>query len=67
MTKSVMLSLLNRAATGNEMLAMIDSFTDNQPAFDYIESPMIETALVGQPTLDPIEFWFDCATSASVH
>lgn len=56
MTKSVMLSLLNRAATGNEMLAMIDSFTDNQPAFDYIESPMIETALVGQPTLDPIEF-----------
>jgi hypothetical protein len=46
MTKDLMLTLLNRAATGNEMLAMIDSFGDNEPA-------EVETA---QPTLEEIQF-----------
>jgi hypothetical protein len=46
MTKSVMLSLLNRANTGNEMLAVLDSFSDN-------ESADVETA---QPTLEEIQF-----------
>jgi len=47
MTKSVMLSLLNRANTGNEMLAMIDSFSDSQPTeveqVEYQNSPTLET------------------------
>jgi len=46
MTKSVMLSLLNRCATGNDMLKMIDGFSDNQPAeveqVDYQNSPTLE-------------------------
>jgi ATP-dependent Zn protease len=46
MTKDLMLTLLNRAATGNEMLAMIDGFSDNEPA-------EVETA---QPTLEEIQF-----------
>ena len=47
-----MLSLLNRAATGNEMLAVIDGFGDNEPAeqVDYQNSPTLET----------IEFWYHC-------
>ncbi len=46
MTKDLILSLLNRAATGNEMLAVIDGFNDTQPAeVEYNE-----------PTLEPIEF-----------
>ena len=47
MTKSVMLSLLNRASNGNEMLAVIDSFVDTQP--ETVE-------YTNQPTLDAIEF-----------
>ncbi len=47
MTKDLILSLLNRAATGNEMMAVIDGFNDTQPAeVEYNE-----------PTLEPIEFW----------
>lgn len=52
MTKSVMLSLLNRANTGNEMLAMIDSFSDSQPA----EVEQVEYQ--NSPTLETIEFWY---------
>lgn len=51
MTHTVMLSLLNRAANGNEMLALIDSFGDNQPAQDEAVS------YTNQPTLESIEFW----------
>ena len=44
MTKTVMLSLLNRCNTGNELLAVIDSFNDTQPAeVDYQNSPTLET------------------------
>ena len=47
MSKSVMLSLLNRAADGNQLLAVLDSLTeDNQQSSEY-----------NQPTADPIEFW----------
>jgi hypothetical protein len=45
-----MLSLLNRAATGNEMLAVLDSFGDSQPAQDEAVS------YTNQPTLEHIEF-----------
>jgi hypothetical protein len=44
MTKSVMLSLLNRCNTGNDMLAVIDTMIeDNQSEYN-------------QPTIEPIEF-----------
>jgi len=45
MSKSVMLSLLNRAANGNELLAVLDSLSeDSQQSGDNV------------PTLDVIEF-----------
>ena len=47
MTQSVMLSLLNRASNGNEMLALIDSFVDTQP--ETVE-------YTNQPTSEYIEF-----------
>jgi hypothetical protein len=47
MTKEVMFSLLNRAATGNEMLAVIDALNDDQPA---------EVSYQNSPTLEIIEF-----------
>jgi hypothetical protein len=44
MTKDLMLTLLNRAATGNEMLAVIDGFSDTQPEeVEYTNSPTLET------------------------
>ena len=44
MTKDLMLTLLNRASNGNEMLAMIDGFSDDQPAeVEYQNSPTLET------------------------
>ena len=51
MTKEVMISLLNRAATGNEMLAVIDALDDDQPA---------EVSYQNSPTLEIIEFWYHC-------
>jgi len=47
MTKSVILSLLNRASNGNEMLAVIDSLNDTQP--ETVE-------YTNQPTSEHIEF-----------
>jgi hypothetical protein len=47
MTKSVILSLLNRASNGNEMLAVIDSLNDTQP--ETVE-------YTNQPTSEYIEF-----------
>ena len=56
MSKTVALSLLNRANNGAQLLQILDSLIeDNAPAFDVIESPMIEQAL-GIPTLEPIAF-----------
>ncbi len=46
-----MLTLLNRAANGNEMLAVIDGFSDTQPE---------DVEYTNQPTLDTIEFWYRC-------
>jgi len=44
MTHSAMLSLLNRASNGNEMLALIDSFVDTQPeTVEYTNQPTLET------------------------
>jgi len=43
MTHSVMLSLLNRASNGNELLAVLDSFSDTQPeTVEYTNSPTLE-------------------------
>ena len=47
MTKEVMISLLNRANNGDEMLAVIDGFSDTQPE---------DVEYTNQPTLDTIEF-----------
>ena len=52
-----MLSLLAQGNTGSEILSILDTLTaDNVAGFDYIESPMIESAL-GIPTLEEIAFW----------
>ena len=45
MSKSVMLSLLNQAADGNQLLAVLDSLIEND-----------EQSGDNQPTLNPIEF-----------
>ena len=43
MTQTVMLSLLNRASNGNEMLAILDSFVDTQPeTVEYTNQPTSE-------------------------
>ena len=56
MSKSVMLSLLAQGNNGNEILSILDAIVaDNVSGFDYIESPMIESAL-GIPTLKEIAF-----------
>jgi hypothetical protein len=47
MTKEVMLTLLNRAADGNELMAILDSFSDTQPD---------EVGYQNSPTLETIEF-----------
>jgi len=45
MSKSVMLSLLNRATDGNQLLSILDTFVEND-----------EQSGDNQPTLDVIEF-----------
>ena len=56
MSKSVMLSLLAQGNTGTEIMSILDAIVaDNVSGFDYIESPMIETAL-GIPTLEEVAF-----------
>jgi len=45
MSKSVMLSLLNRATDGNQLLSILDTFVEND-----------EQSSDNQPTLDVIEF-----------
>ena len=54
-----MLSMLAQGNTGSEILSILDTLTsDNVSGFDYIESPMIESAL-GIPTLEEIAFWYN--------
>jgi hypothetical protein len=56
MSKSLMLSLLSKGNTGDELLSILDVIAaDNVAGFDYIESPMIEQAL-GIPTLEEVAF-----------
>jgi hypothetical protein len=57
MTKSVMLSLLNRATNGNELLAVLDSFMDTNPVDQHMElMTEMYNKMKSQPTLEPIEF-----------
>ena len=56
MSKQVMISMLRQGNNGNQILSILDAIvSDNVSTFDYIESPMIESAL-GVPTLQEIEF-----------
>lgn len=41
MTKSVMLSLLNRCNSGNDMLAVLDTLVEDSTA-EYTNSPTLE-------------------------
>ena len=41
MTKSVMLSLLNRCNTGNDMLAVLDTLVEDSTV-EYTNSPTLE-------------------------
>lgn len=51
-----MLSLLAQGNTGTEIMSILDAIvSDNVGGYDYIESPMIESAL-GIPTLEEIAF-----------
>lgn len=58
MTKSVMLSLLNRATNGNELLAVLDGFSDTNPVNQHMElmTEMYDKMKSAQPTLETIEF-----------
>lgn len=56
MSKQVMISMLRQGSNGTEILSILDAIaTDNVSNFEYIESPMIESAL-GLPTLQEIDF-----------
>lgn len=56
MSKSVMVSMLRQGNTGNEILSILDALiADGVSGFDYIESPMIESAL-GVPTAFELQF-----------
>jgi hypothetical protein len=45
MTQDLMLSLLNRAANGNELLAVLDTLTDD-----------VAEQSVNEPTLEEVQF-----------
>jgi hypothetical protein len=56
MSTQLLISTLRRGQTGEQILNILDAIaSDNVSGFDYVESPMIETAL-GLPTLQEIEF-----------
>ena len=56
MSKQVIISMLRQGNTGSEILSILDTLaSDNVSNYDYIESPMIESAL-GLPTLTEIDF-----------
>ena len=52
MTNSLMISMLKQATNGNDLLAILDTLTEDVS----VESDT-------QPTLETIDFWLDCATS----
>jgi hypothetical protein len=43
MTKEVMISLLNRCNDGNDMLAVLDTLTEDVSADEYQNQPTLET------------------------
>ncbi len=51
MTQELMLSLLNRATSGNELLAVLDTLTAEDADLS-----------VTEPTLEVVEFWLQCDT-----
>ena len=51
MTQELMLSLLNRASNGNELLSVLDTLADD-----------VADESVNQPTTESIEFWLPCDT-----
>ena len=51
MTQELMLSLLNRAGNGNELLAVLDTLTDE-----------VADQSVNQPTMEEVQFWLPCDT-----
>lgn len=58
MTKEVMLSLLNRASNGNELMSVLDTFaSEDAEAKCAVAIGKSSTAL---PTLETIEFWYHC-------
>lgn len=58
MTREVMIGALKQGKTGAEILSILEAITgdNNSAGYDYVESPMIESALGIQPTLEPVEF-----------
>jgi len=60
MSTELMVAALRRGKTGNEILSILDAITgssnDDAAGYDYVESPMIESVLGIQPTLEPVEF-----------
>ena len=51
MTQELMLSLLNTAGNGNELLAVLDTLTDE-----------VADQTVNQPTMEEVQFWWPCDT-----
>ena len=55
MTRDLSLSLLNRAATGDQLLAILDSICDDLET-QGIEEVAAHYAAISAPTADPIAF-----------
>ena len=47
-----MISMLNQATNGNDLLAILDTLTED-----------VSVESVNEPTLETVEFWLPCATS----
>lgn len=60
MTREVMIGALKQGKTGFEILSILEAITgssnDDAAGYDYVESPVIESVLGIQPTLEPIVF-----------
>lgn len=60
MTREVMIGALKQGKTGFEILSILEAITsgnnNDSAGYDYVESPMIESVLGIQPTLEPIVF-----------
>jgi len=60
MPANLMITMLRKGKTGFEIMNILDAITgssnDDAAGYDYVESPMIESVLGIQPTLEPVEF-----------